>query len=76
MIKYVKLREETEMPCMVCGSDSRIFIVKNMKHTKQNSFYICEKCFKSFKKDGTVAINDIFLLFIIAKISFGFKLCE
>ena len=51
MIKYVKLREETEMPCMVCGSDSRIFIVKNMKHTKQNSFYICEKCFKSFKKD-------------------------
>ena len=51
MIKYVKLREETEMPCMVCGSDSRIFIVKNMKHTKQNSFYICEKCFKCFKKD-------------------------
>ncbi|MBQ8635172.1 hypothetical protein IJ425_03365 [bacterium] len=51
MIKYVKLKEETEMPCMVCGSDSRIFIVKNMKHTKKHSFYICEKCFKSFKKD-------------------------
>lgn len=51
MIKYVKLKEETEMPCMVCGSDSRIFIVKNMKHTEKHSFYICEKCFKSFKKD-------------------------
>ena len=51
MIKYVKLKEDIEIPCMVCGEESRIFIVKNMKHTKRNSFYICEKCFKSFKKD-------------------------
>lgn len=50
MIKYVKLREETEMPCLVCGGESRIFFVKNMRHTKKNNFYMCEKCFKSFKK--------------------------
>ncbi len=51
MIRYVKLKEDTEMPCLVCGGESRIFFVKNMRHTKKNNFYMCEKCFKSFKKD-------------------------
>ena len=51
MLKYVKLKDDTEMPCLVCGEESRIFFVKNMRHTKINTFYMCEKCFKSFKKD-------------------------
>lgn len=51
MIKYVKLREEIEVPCMICGGNSQYFLVKNMRHTPKHSFYVCEKCFKSFKKD-------------------------
>ena len=55
MIKFAKLKEEIEIPCMVCGEPSQMFIVKNMKHTQKNSFYGCEKCFKSFKNDMQAA---------------------
>ena len=51
MIKYVKMNEEVEVPCMVCGGNSKIFLVKKMHHTDKYSFYICEKCFKSFQRD-------------------------
>lgn len=51
MIKYVKMKEEVEVPCMVCGGISKIFLVKKMCHTDKYSFYICEKCFKSFQRD-------------------------
>ena len=51
MIKYAKLGEPTELPCMVCGNESDFVLVKNMKHTTKNTFYVCEKCFKSFKID-------------------------
>lgn len=51
MIKFAKLGEPIEMPCMVCGSESDFVLVKNMKHTTKNTFYVCEKCFKSFKAD-------------------------
>lgn len=51
MIKYVKMNEEVEVPCMVCGGNSKIFLVKKMRHTDKYSFYICEKCFKSFQRN-------------------------
>lgn len=51
MIKYAKLSMDTEIPCMVCGNESNIVFVKNMQHSNKNTFYICEKCFKSFKAD-------------------------
>lgn len=51
MLKYVKLKESMEMPCMICGGDSDMFMVKALRHTNKYSFYICERCFKSFKKD-------------------------
>ena len=31
--------------------ESDMFMVKALRHTNKYSFYICEKCFKSFKKD-------------------------
>lgn len=51
MIKYVKMNEEVEVPCMVCGGNSKIFLIKKMRHTDKYSFYICEKYFKSFQRD-------------------------
>lgn len=51
MLKYVKLKESMEVPCMICGGESNMFMVKALRHTNKYSFYICERCFKSFKKD-------------------------
>ena len=51
MIKYSKLKESMEVPCMVCGKESNIVFVKKMQHSDKNTFYVCEKCFKSFKSD-------------------------
>ena len=51
MLKYVKFKEPMEVPCMICGGESDMFMVKALRHTNKYSFYICEKCFKSFKKD-------------------------
>lgn len=28
MIKYIKLQEELEVPCMICGGPSQMFLVK------------------------------------------------
>ena len=51
MIKYAKLNDTMEIPCIVCGDESNVVLVKNMKHINKNTFYICDKCFKSFKAD-------------------------
>ena len=51
MIKYSKLKESIEIPCMICGNESNIVFVKNMQHASKNTFYVCDKCFRSFKAD-------------------------
>ena len=51
MIKYVKIQDEMKAPCIVCGGKSQIFMVKKMRYTDKYSFYVCEKCFKSFQRD-------------------------
>ena len=57
MIKYVKLSDATELPCLVCGKKkTNIFIVEEIENKKQKH-YMCENCFKAFKatiKDVTI----------------------
>lgn len=51
MLRYVELSDSTERPCLICGNESHVLLVKNIKHVKENTFYMCDRCFKSLKKD-------------------------
>ena len=50
MIKYVKLKDSTELPCLSCGkTETNIFLVEDIENNKKKKSYMCEDCFKSFK---------------------------
>ena len=50
MIKYVNLREATELPCMHWGKkETPIFLVEELHNKTKKTHYMRESCFKKFK---------------------------
>ena len=61
MIKYVKLREATELPCMHCGkNETPVFLVEELPHKKKQTHYMCESCFNEFKNKNSDMLKEYF----------------
>jgi len=50
-MKKIVYSEKQEIPCIICGNNSDVMIMKNMKHTDKYVFHVCHNCFDSFARD-------------------------
>ena len=61
MISYVKLREATELPCVHCSKkETAIFLIEELHNKTKKTHYMCETCFKEFKKQNNDSLKEYF----------------